>query len=400
MITLKPRGAGRFFTAGFLLFWLCGWAIGEGFALWILGNGAAALMTGTPLGSGRTPLQMGPALAMGAFLVVWLAFWTLGGIAAIAALLQMVWAEDRLSTEGGRLVLERQRGPFRRRREFPRDTVRRILISPRNGALALETGQATIELSPLGTLEERAAAARTLQSELGIADVALVPPDATLPKGWEEVITPEGVRVVAPDRSTRRIQARVAAALTFGAGAIAAALIRESLDKLQLLPFAILFSLGAAALALGTAWLARGRREWRIGSGSLTLRRRFGSRVKDVFEARRFELVTTRDSDSDVWITLEAVSEAGGSEPPAVHPMQLVHPKNRRRVTSMTGDPMIPRRLGAYLARAGNVPFVDRTTPEARQADLAALQEQLEKSGPIGRFAVRLALESQKRKRM
>jgi hypothetical protein len=393
MITLEPRGAGRFFTAGFLLFWLCGWAIGEGFALWILGNGAAALMTGTPL--------KGPALAMGAFLLLWLSFWTLGGIAAVAAFLQMVWAEDRLTTEGGGLVLQRQRGPFLRRREFPRDTVRRILISPRNGALALETGQATVELSPLGTPEERAAAASALRSELGIPDVALVRLDDALPKGWEEVITPEGARAVAPDRGTRRTQARVAAALTVGAGALAAALIRESLDKVQLLPFAILFSLGTVALAAGCIWLARGRMEWRIGSGSLTLRRRFGSGVKDVFEARRFELTTTPgSSDSHEYTTLEAVSTVEASEPFTIPALSRIRAKNRRQVVSVTGDPMIPRRLGAYLARAGNVPFVDRTTPEARQADLAAIQEQLEKSGPLGRFAVRLALESQKKKRM
>jgi len=398
MVSLRPCGIGRFFTAGFLLFWLCGWAAGEGFALWILANGACALMSGTPLGSGHAPLQTGPALAVGAFLLFWLALWTLGGLAATRELLRLLWSEDRLSAEAGGLVLLRRLGPLRMRREFPRDTLRRIFLSPGNRALAIETRQATVELSRLGTREEREAAAAALRSELGIPDVALVPAGERLPKGWEEIITPEGDRAVVPDRAMRKIQARAAGVGALGIGAIALIVVQESLKKPELLAIALNLVLATIALVCGAVWLGRGRMEWRIGNGVLTLRRRFGPNARDVFEARRFELITTHDSsDTSEWFSLEAVSDAAGIMAPDSFSRRRM--KNRRRITSVTHDATIPRRLGAYLARAGSVPFEDRTTPEAREAELAAIQAQLEKSGPLGRFAVRLVLETRKRKR-
>src|SRR5262245_1771644 len=75
---LRPRGAGRYPGAAFLIVWLCGWALGEAFVLWILVKGAIALVTGAPPDPGRDPLVLGPALAVAAFLFVWLFFWTIG----------------------------------------------------------------------------------------------------------------------------------------------------------------------------------------------------------------------------------------------------------------------------------------------------------------------------------
>jgi hypothetical protein len=47
---MRPQGIGRFFPAAFLSFWLCGWAAGESFALWMLFQGVRALLTGEPIG--------------------------------------------------------------------------------------------------------------------------------------------------------------------------------------------------------------------------------------------------------------------------------------------------------------------------------------------------------------
>src|SRR5882762_6825090 len=82
-IQFKSRGPARFLGAAFLGFWLCGWAAGESFAVWMLGKGALSLLTGEPPSSGGRPLPLGPTLGAGIFLLVWLSFWTLGGILAL-----------------------------------------------------------------------------------------------------------------------------------------------------------------------------------------------------------------------------------------------------------------------------------------------------------------------------
>src|SRR5688572_29573937 len=110
-LRLLPRGPGRFVGAVFLIVWLSGWAVGEAFALWILVKGVIALVTGQPPDPGRDTLEVGVAGMAGAFLLLWLFLWTLGGIAAIGELLRSLWGEDRLLVSGGRLSLTRVRGP-------------------------------------------------------------------------------------------------------------------------------------------------------------------------------------------------------------------------------------------------------------------------------------------------
>ena len=52
---LRRTGIGRYFGASFLAVWLCGWAFGETFVLWILVRGGIALLTGEALGSDPSP---------------------------------------------------------------------------------------------------------------------------------------------------------------------------------------------------------------------------------------------------------------------------------------------------------------------------------------------------------
>ena len=413
MVSLRSCGPMRFVGAGFLLFWLCGWLAGECFALWFLGNGLVAVMSGSPFLSGKSPVQLGPAIAVGGFLLLWLGLWTVGGIAAIREFLRLVAGEDRLSAEGGGLTVVHRRGPFQSRREYPRDTLRRLYLTPGGCALAVDSSRGAIELSRLGSLEERDNAAKTLRSELGLSDSDATESNASeLPKGWEEIITPEGERAVIPSRATRRIQARVAAVLAFLLGAGAAALVPRSLENPGVIVAVVQLGLCAVALTCAAAWLGRGRMEWRIGSGRITQRKRFGATVNDVFEARRLELVTDRGTEggSD-WYTLLAASDeaAPSPEPPPLvtssrSPSATLATwkslmKHRRKVTSVPNNPSTARQLGAYLARAAGVSFEDRTTPEARQAELTLLKEQLENAGPLGRFAVRFLVNATERTR-
>jgi hypothetical protein len=326
-------------------------------------------------------------LAVGAFLVFWLAGWTLGGVTTVNELLRLAWSEDRLLVEGGGLTLVHARGPFRRRRGFPRDQIRRIALGGRRDALTLYTPRESVELSSLGTHEEREDAAVALRAELGIPESGPETAGETLPKGWEDVITPEGDRAVVPAVATRRVQARVAGVLTLALAAVAVGLVRESGRGLELIPFAIIFVLAAFASACGTVWLARGRMEWHHAYGRMILRRRFGSKASDVFVATRLRLITTHDSsDNQAWFTLDAISDAGGNW------------RKRRTITSRA-DPTVPRGLGMYLARAGGVPFEERTPKGGPVGDFAGIRAQLEKSGPLGRFAVRFLVHAQRGKR-
>jgi hypothetical protein len=213
-----------------------------------------------------------------------------------------------------------------------------------------------------------------------------------LPKGWEETITAEGERAVVPDQRTRRSQARVAGGLTLAVGAAALAAISASMQSAGMIPGAILALLATAGLAWGTLWLARGRMEWKIGSGRVTLRRRFGGSLRDEFEADRLEIVVTSDSDGDEWYALDAVrgESASPTTPKSIVEAAQFRGKNRRRIASVMHDPTVPMRLGAWLSRAAGIPIEDRTSARARQVEIKVLKGQLDASGPLGKFALKL----------
>jgi hypothetical protein len=215
---------------------------------------------------------------------------------------------------------------------------------------------------------------------------------AALPKGWEEIITPEGERALVPDSRNRRAQARLVGVLALATAAGALAAGSASMASPGLIPGAIFALLATAGLVWGTVWLARGRMEWKIGGGRITLRRRFGSTLKDEFEADRLEIVTTSDSDGDEWYTLDAVH---GETAPATTPKSIVEAsqyrgRNRRRIATVIHDPTVPMRLGAWLSRAAGIPIEDKTTTKARQVEITVLKGQLDASGPLGKFALKL----------
>src|SRR6185436_19420071 len=136
---LRPRGFGRFVSAAFLAFWLCGWAIGESLVLWILIAGGIALLTGTPPEPGRELLEPGPAIAVGVFLLFWLTLWTFGGYAAITELLRLLWSRDAISADPACLRVHHRLGPFRSNVEIPRDRLCRIYVAPGDKSLRADT---------------------------------------------------------------------------------------------------------------------------------------------------------------------------------------------------------------------------------------------------------------------
>lgn len=134
-------------------------AAAEAFVIVVLVAGLVALASGTPPWGGKQPLEVGPALAVGGFLLVWLAFWTIGGIAAIRELLWLLWSEDRLAVGPESLTVTRRLGPFATRQRLARDEIRRVYLLSQNTALMAQVGANAVTLTVLGTVEERTAAA-------------------------------------------------------------------------------------------------------------------------------------------------------------------------------------------------------------------------------------------------
>jgi hypothetical protein len=302
----RPRGAGRFVGAAFLSVWLCGWAAGEAFVLFVLGAGAVALATGQPAMGRDQPAALGPALAVGGFLVVWLAFWTLGGMAAMRELLRLLWAEDHLAACPEGLLLSRRLGPFRSLRRLAKADIRRVFVQRRRSTLMAETDAGLVELTNLGTVQERTDAAAHLRRVLARPDEQAGTAPEAVPKGWEEIHVPQSGAVLVPNLRTRHKQARVMAAVTLAASVVLLLLVRASLRDVNLWALTAMAGAATAGLGWGAAWLWWGRKEWVISPGRLTLQKRFAGRVRVLGEAHALELTEREDSDGDGWYELGA----------------------------------------------------------------------------------------------
>ena len=97
----------------FLSFWLCGWAVGEYFALAeLLRSGLAA-----------------PDL----FLLVWIVPWTIGGALVIWTIVWQLFGVERLYFTAGALVREWGLLALRGRRVLPGSVIREVTISTGSG---------------------------------------------------------------------------------------------------------------------------------------------------------------------------------------------------------------------------------------------------------------------------
>lgn len=108
----------RLFPAAFLIFWLCGWLAGE-----VMVSGVVIVVAGAMLGV-DIPTTLGFQEHMTndsvswfalAFMLVWLTFWTFGGVAAFRHLWKLLVGRERVFIEGGQLTVERFRGPLMQR---------------------------------------------------------------------------------------------------------------------------------------------------------------------------------------------------------------------------------------------------------------------------------------------
>ncbi len=382
----RPRGLGRIPGALFLALWLSMWAVGEAFALFILGHGVWSLLTGSPAFGSGEPAKMMPALAVGAFMLIWLSIWTCGGVMAIQELFRLLWAEDRLVLEHDILLHVRQRGPFKSTRRMPRDEIWRVFVRPANTALMIQLDSSLVELTDLGTPAQRVEAAQCLCAALELPERGKSAEPAALPDDWQEATGQMGEQLLVPNLDTRRKQAFVVAIFTGLVWTGLMLLAREALDEPNLWVVMLMLAALGVWLARQTLWLLRGRKEWRVEPGRLVHQTRISDEVTELFEARALELTETHDSDGDPWYHLYAIelvqspiARAGSKTPEKI------------RITHSIRDSTEPRCLGQWLSQKTAVPLHDRVpTEEDKQAERARMMERLEGSGKLGSILARL----------
>jgi hypothetical protein len=247
------------------------------------------------------------------------------------------------------------------------------------------TAAGPVELSRLGTPAERESLAAALREEFEIEERR--DPEATaatLPAGWQEILDDEGRAALVADLARRRRHARILSVVASLAAAGALVLVRACAANPSLIPLTAMACTAAAGIGWGAIRLSRGRMEWRIDSGRVTLRRRLGSRATDVFEGRAVELIAESRGGGHQGFALEAVGP-DAPEIPGRRPF-----KGRRTIARDLHDPEAPRRIGLWLQARAAVPFRDLSTEDRRVEEIARLREALSTSGAIGRLASRL----------
>jgi hypothetical protein len=295
---LRARGVGRFFSAGFLLFWLSFWAVGEAVALavvlGVIGARLAPELMVRLFGS-SPQVSDEVAVPVGLFMLLWLTFWTLGGVAALHSLARQLWGRDELELSQDRLVLFTSAWPWRKLRELPARSVRALVQRNPWAPLRLELETETVQVTDLGSREERQALREALQRRLKLRGEPA--PDETpreVPAGWECEKVPGHQLLLQRSRRIRRQQAIFCFAL---AGLVAVPALIDSADGRPTagMPIlAVLFSI----CAVGGHWLWQGEEQWLLGHGKGARIRRWAGR-----EWRRTldvcELVVERTADSD-----------------------------------------------------------------------------------------------------
>ncbi|MBK8475185.1 MAG: hypothetical protein IPL39_02435 [Opitutaceae bacterium] len=377
-IRLTSRGMGRYFSAAFLAFWLCGWAAGEFFALAFLIGTAWLTITGQPLHPSMPKIDGGATLPVAGFLLVWLTLWTFGGWAAGQAFLRLLWGEDRLVARPDGLRVIRRAGPFRRTREIPRNEIRQLYRTPGRGlqrTLMADTEHGAVKLTEFASGAELDQLEAELTRELGLRPSTT----AALPAGWEETTLPEGGPALIESPAKRRRQAllvsTITAALTVAACAIASGghfAVGAVLGGL-----AFLFGWGALRLLFG-------RHEWRWTRERLHLDWRFGGKVRPVFEGVSLELDLASDSDNDSWYELKLFAT------PPPEPGLALKARHHKSIARTLRDPLVPRALGEWLSRRSGLPLLDRTTASAKSEQFEQMRQHLAASGKLGSWVAKL----------
>ena len=272
-VSLRASGAARFVVVVFLSFWLCGWAAGEYFAGGTLLAGLRELLAPgldvpwLPRMASRAPASPWPVLA---FLGVWVAFWTAGGLFAMHEVVRALAGIDHVRWDHEGVELVRRAGPFVSRRRLAWAAMEEPLAR-RGGQIVARTRHGVASLAALGTDEDRrqlsdwlAAAWREARGAEAEAFAAREQP----PSGWVVELAEDGRPILVADAGPRRTGALVLGLVMLG---LAAAGVSIAGTAAGLASWAGAAVFGALALLAGAGvlWLALGRVELRPSGGCL-----------------------------------------------------------------------------------------------------------------------------------
>ncbi len=343
VVTLAPAGWTRFVSAGFLCFWLVGWAAGELFALTMLFSIVGMVFFPETLAAWwprlKVPTGAGTVWTLG-FLGFWLAAWTFGGVMAMLAVGRALRGRDRIAFDGSGIWFTAGVGPFQRARSLERQAIRRIALRRRGGVLVAETGEGTVLLTGMGSLQDRERLRDELKQALGLEGpegAALAPPDEP-PPGWKAARRDDGAESLATDLRAR-VPGAVAAWLV--AAALLATLVaiggglasQDAPDAAAVVGAGVVSFMLLGALA-GAGWLTFVRDEWLVRRGALEHRRCLAGRVwTRRFDSPVLEIERNVDGEGDEFFHLVVQGAAG-----------------RRRIASALRDPVVPRDLGLWIA--------------------------------------------------
>lgn len=330
IVILRPTGFGRFFEAAFLIVWLAFWVIGEAAAVMLLITLFVSWLASI---AGLPPPPRMPATPDVGFatlilfgVLVWVLFWTIGGIAALTRLGRALLGEDRVELTANGIDITRRIGPFGRCVSIARDTLREVRLRPPDRCLVLETSAGARDVTTFGTAADREHLLAWLRqhvawpapSQTAHRDLELAPPGWTLERDDDDRVAGR-VRIAKLSRRTQKQQMAVAWGVTLflASGWLASLSLGREPHAVSI----ILFTL-VALCATGSIWLTWGRTEWVVSRGRMSFRRRFASRAwEQVFEDGWLDLTSGTDSDGDDYYTLK-----------------LHTPSERRRLASATHD--------------------------------------------------------------
>lgn len=190
-VELRVGGFVRFLPVAFLIFWLCGWAVGEGFALVFIASALHSFgvfpaipglhpISGVPPWPGAIPIVL--------FMLLWFALWTFGGIAAGWTCLRLLLGRDVVRWGPDGIECEQYAGLLMHRMRISRDEVVGVYSRGVNQDVMVETVQQRKMLTAYGSREDRRELAEALaayaQGWIAAAKSRAVD---TVPQGWRVI---------------------------------------------------------------------------------------------------------------------------------------------------------------------------------------------------------------------
>ncbi len=372
---VRPEGRSRYFGAAFLAFWLCGWVVGEVFALGILAGGLWTLITGTPPHPHFDTVRGAALWPVAGFLLLWLTLWTYGGIAAGWTLLRLLWGEDRITLRADVLRLERRAAPLRRVRELRCDELHRFHRMRAKGTryqLVADTLRGPVVVTDLASPADLDALEQALARELRL------PAERSheLPAGWEQIPVPEGGNALVEAPARRHRQGLVVGLL---AGGLAVTTLWSAATRQPI--SMVVCALGAGLTGWGAVRLRFGRYEWQLAGARLRLVWRYRDRTRTLCEGDRLRLSVATDSDNDESFQLELIPVA---VPTAAKPRS-------RTIARALHSPAAPLALGEWLAHRTGLPLENNVPSAADKVEQTEeMRRKLEALGRFGRWMAKL----------